>query len=360
MASTGIQLTQYAAARTVAALFSPFDPEQNLATARLIGSIYARLGAKRRARAVANVRRALPHLPSETQWELVDASIGHMFGIFMVDAFSMPRVVGRENWHERVRLGNVGRAMAHLTSEKPCLFVTGHIGNWEILGYVLALVGFRMSALARPLDNRFLNDWLLGVRQRTGLRIVTKWGATDEVQKIIESGGKVGFIADQNAGNDGLFVPFFSRLASTYKSIPLLALRYEIPIVCGYARRVDGQFRYELRVTDVIEPSDWKDADDPVLYIGARYNRAIETMIRESPEQYVWVHRRWNSRPKHEREGTPMPARLIRKLEALPWMTPELLSELALPIDAPVEPANLLRTADGRPVPAALDPRYRA
>jgi hypothetical protein len=55
-----------------------------------------------------------------------------------------------------------------------------------------------------------------------------------------------------------------------------------------------------------------------------------------------------------------MPARLIRKLEALPWMTPELLSELALPIDAPVEPANLLRTADGRPVPAALDPRYRA
>ncbi len=354
--SIGIELTQYAAARTVAALFSPFNPEQNLAVARLFGSIYARAGAKRRARAVGNVRRAFPDLAPETQWQMVDESIGHMFGIFMVDAFSMPRVIGRENWHERVQIGNVGRAMEHLTSEKPCLFVTGHIGNWEILGYVLALVGFKMSALARPLDNRFLNDWLLGVRQRTGLRVVTKWGATDEVQKIIESGGKVGFIADQNAGSDGLFVPFFSRLASTYKSIPLLALRYEIPIVCGYARRVDGQFRYELRLTDVIEPGDWKDADDPVMYIGARYNRAIERMIRESPEQYLWVHRRWNSRPKHEREGTEMPTRLVRKLEALPWMTPELLVELAKPIDAPADPAAL-RWNDGT---IALDSRYRA
>jgi KDO2-lipid IV(A) lauroyltransferase len=245
--------------------------------------------------------------------------------------------------------------MKHITSDKPCLFVTGHIGNWEILGYALALIGFQMTALARPLDNRYLNDWLLGVRQRTGLKVITKWGATDEIQKVIESGGKVGFIADQNAGPDGLFVPFFSRLASTYKSIPLLALRYEIPIVCGYARRVDGAFRYEVRVTDVIEPADWKDVDDQLLYVGARFNRAIEWMVRESPDQYLWVHRRWNSRPKHEREGEPMPARLEKKLAALPWMTPALLAELAKPLDAPVNPDAL----DLPGSPQAIDPRYR-
>ncbi len=254
--------------------------------------------------------------------------------------------------------------MEHLTSDRPCLFVTGHVGNWEILGYVLALVGFEMTALARPLDNRFLNDWLLGVRQRTGLKVITKWGATDEIQKVIESGGKVGFIADQNAGDDGLFVPFFSRLASTYKSIPLLALRYEIPIVCGYARRVDGAFRYELRVTDVIEPTDWAAQDDPMLYVGARFNRAIEWMIRESPEQYLWVHRRWNSRPKHEREGAPMPPRLERKLAALPWMTPALLADLARPILEPTDPAALAQPGAPLPLEAAyrealLDPRTR-
>jgi KDO2-lipid IV(A) lauroyltransferase len=350
-----IELTQYAAARTVAALFSPFDPEQNMETARLVGRVYARVSKKRRERARTGVARAFPTMPIELQRQIVDTSIGHMFGLFMVDAFAMPRVVGRENWHERVRLGGVGRAMEHLTSDRPCLFVTGHVGNWEILGYVLALVGFEMTALARPLDNRFLNDWLLGVRQRTGLKVITKWGATDEIQKVIESGGKVGFIADQNAGNDGLFVPFFSRLASTYKSIPLLALRYEIPIVCGYARRVDGAFRYELRVTDVIEPADWASQDDPMLYVGARFNRAIEWMIRESPDQYLWVHRRWNSRPKHERDGTPMPARLEKKFAALPWMTPELLADLARPIGDPTDPAALVQP--GAPLP--IDPIYR-
>ena len=353
--SLGIELTQYAAARTVAALFSSFDPDQNLETARLVGSVYARVGSKRRERARSGVARALPTLDIDTQRAIVDASIGHMLGLFMVDAFSMPRTVGHENWHERVRMGNVGRAMKHIMGDKPCLFVTGHIGNWEILGYALALIGFQMTALARPLDNRFLNDWLLGVRQKTGLKVITKWGATDEIQKVIESGGKVGFIADQNAGNDGLFVPFFSRLASTYKSIPLLALRYDIPVVCGYARRIDNCFRYEVRVTDVIEPADWAGMDDPMLYIGARFNRAIEWMVRESPEQYLWVHRRWNSRPKHEREGQPMPARLEKKLAALPWMTPALLAELAKPLDAPVDPAALVLPGN----PQAIDPRYR-
>jgi Kdo2-lipid IVA lauroyltransferase/acyltransferase len=353
--SVATQLAQYAAARTVAALLSPFDPDQNLQTARLVGRLYARGSARRRERARSGVARAFPTMPADLQREIVDTSIGHMFGLFMVDAFAMPRMIGHDNWHERVQLGNVGRAMKHLTSDRPALFVTGHVGNWEILGYVLALVGFEMTALARPLDNRYLNDWLLGVRQRTGLKVITKWGATDEIQKVIESGGKVGFIADQNAGEDGLFVPFFSRLASTYKSIPLLALRYELPIICGYARRIDHAFRYELRVTDVIEPGDWADAPDPVLYVGARFNRAIEWMIRESPDQYLWVHRRWNSRPKHEREGEPMPLRLARKLEALPWMTPELLADLAKPLDQPVNP-DAVRSIDA---PRAIDPRYR-
>ncbi|MCE2882389.1 MAG: lysophospholipid acyltransferase family protein [Planctomycetaceae bacterium] len=353
--SIAIELSQYAAARTVAALLSPFDAEQNLETARAFGRLYARCSAKRRERARTGVARAFPTLPLDTQRAIVDASIGHMFGLFMVDAFAMPQVVGRESWPDRVQIGGVERAMKHLVADKPCIFVTGHIGNWEILGYVLALMGFRMTALARPLDNRFLNDWLLGVRQKTGLRVITKFGATDEIQRVIESGGKIGFIADQNAGNDGLFVPFFSRLASTYKSIPLLAMRYELPIVCGYARRVGGAFRYEIRVTDVIEPADWSGADDAMLYIGARFNRAIEWMVRESPDQYLWVHRRWNSRPKHEREGEPMPDRLRRKLAALPWMTDALLEDLARPIDAPTDPAATCPPG----APIAIDPRYR-
>ena len=136
---------------------------------------------------------------------------------------------------------------------------------------------------------------------------------------------QLGFIADQNAGEQGLFVPFFGRLASSYKSIGLLAMRHDVPIITGHARRLGPRLEYELSCTDAIMPQDWADQPDPLFYITARYNRAIEQMIRRAPEQYLWVHRRWKSRPRNERLGKPLSARMIAKLEQLPWMTTDEL-----------------------------------
>ena len=96
-----------------------------------------------------------------------------------------------------------------------------------------------------------------------------------------------------------------------------------------HAKRLSSNFQYEVSITDYIEPSDWQDQPDPLYYISARYNRAIEQMIRNAPEQYLWLHRRWKSRPKFELEGKPMPKKLIRQLESLPWMTENELGRLA-------------------------------
>ncbi len=330
---------QYAAARTAAALLSAFPPEQNLETAKLVARLSTILSPQRLARAVNHVALAFPERDAAFHHETAMRSIEHMLGIFMVDALVMPRLITATNWTDRVSLApGFERALPYLTSEKPCLFVTGHVGNWEILGYVLALVGVPITAVARPLDNPLISDWLFGIRERSGLRVLTKWGATDELQRVLAAGGKVGFIADQNAGDDGLFVPSFGRLASTYKSIPLLAVHQSLPVICGYAKRLDGAFKYELRTTDVILPESWESQEDPVFYVGARFNRAIESMIRESPEQNLWVHRRWKSRPKFEREGKSMPTRLREKVAALPWMTPALLEELSKPLHAPATP----------------------
>jgi len=141
----------------------------------------------------------------------------------------------------------------------------------------------------------------------------------------------LGFIADQNAGDKGMFVPFFGRLASSYKSIGLLAIRQEVPVVCGYAHRIGPGFYYELGVADVIQPGDWQDRHDPLYYVTARYARAIETMVRKKPEQYLWMHRRWKSRPRHERQGKQMPAALRRTLEDLPWMDQAQMDRLRHP-----------------------------
>jgi KDO2-lipid IV(A) lauroyltransferase len=302
--------------------------DQNLATAAGVGALFHRFSHRHRKRAMHNIARSFPDWPTARVEETARRSMQHMFQLFMVDAVATPRRITETSWPRYLRLGNLQGVLERLVRGEPTIFITGHCGNWELLGYALAVIGFPLYALARPLDNPHINRWVLGIREARGMRIITKWGATPILQEVLRSGGRVAFIADQNAGDQGLFVPFFGRLASSYKSIGLLAMRYEVPIVCGFAPRLAGRFEYELTATDVIWPEDWADHDDPLFYITARFNRAMEMMICRAPDQYLWVHRRWKSRPRHERLGRPMPRRLIAKLESLPWLTPQEVDQL--------------------------------
>jgi len=315
------QFGQYAALRTFAAVFHAFSPEQNLRTASTVGRLFHRINPKRGRRVDDHLAMAFPDASIERRQALAEASIGNMFRLFMVESVIMPQVLNVRSWPRYVRFGTVSAAMDVLLSKRPAFFVTGHCGNWELLGFTLALLGFPVSAVARPLDNRHLNRWLLDMREARGLHVLTKWGATDEIQRIVEGGGRIGFIADQNAGDDGIFVPFFGRLASAYKSIALLAMRYRVPIVVGVALREGDGFHYRLETIDLFGPEQWESQEDPLFYITARYTRGIETSVRMAPEQYLWIHRRWKSRPRFEREGRPMPESLQHKLRSLPWMT---------------------------------------
>jgi len=272
---------------------------------------------------------SFPHWSSDEVAKLAKQSMEHMFQLFVAEAVQMTTLITPTTCHKYVQYRGIDRVIDRLSHKEPIIFITGHCGNWEILGYALSVLGYPIAALARPLDNPLINDWVLNIRQRYGLQIVTKWGGVPVLQELIENKTSVGFIADQNAGGRGMFVPFFGRLASTYKSIGLLAMRYEIPIAAVHGKRIGGKFQYEISVTDFIEPSDWCDQKDPLYYITARFNRAIEQMIRSAPEQYLWLHRRWKSRPPHEQAGKPMPRKLIRQLESLPWMTDEELSALS-------------------------------
>ncbi len=125
-----------------------------------------------------------------------------------------------------------------------------------------------------------------------------------EIADLLSTGGVVAFVADQNAGPKGVFVDFFGRKASTYKSIALLAMQFEVPIIVGFARRIEPHFQFLIDTQDIIYPDDWKNENDPLIYITQRYTKAIENFVRDAPEQYWWMHRRWKTRPKGE---TPMP-----------------------------------------------------
>jgi len=336
--------------------------EMARSAARAFGS--APFNRKRLRRAQENLAVAFPEWSAEQRREYALKSYEHLFTLF-VETIAMPRLLSEDGWAEHVRLGSMQDSVRELLSrvapgsgqQRPCVLITGHSGNWELIGYTMALLGFPMHALFRPPDMKPVDRWLRRTRQSRGLVLVDKFGAAQSLPKLMDQGYPVGFVADQNGGHRGVFVPYFDRLASAYKSIGLLALKYEAPIICGQARRLVWErdsmvsssvtgagggaeshvgfqtwrgepFRYQIDVVDVIHPGDWADQPDPLFYVTARYRRAIETMVRRAPEQYLWMHRCWKSRPRHEHLGRPIPSGMMDKIERLPWMTPEKLKRI--------------------------------
>ena len=136
-----------------------------------------------------------------------------------------------------------------------------------------------------------------------GQKIIDKKGAAKLMGKAASTGATLCFIADQDAGKKGIFVDFFGRKASTYKSIGLIAITNNIPIVVGYSRRIGNRFYFELGVNRIIFPEEWADKEDPLKWITAEYTKAIENFVREDPSQYWWLHRRWKHRPKTESQS---------------------------------------------------------
>jgi KDO2-lipid IV(A) lauroyltransferase len=326
---------QYLALRFFGGLLPCADSAANLDTAGSLGSLYFRLSRRHRKRAIDNIAASLPELTPREAEDLAEASVRSLMAMVLVDSLVMPRRITPSGWSDWVELGEMSGAVELLLSEEPAILVTAHQGNFELLGFTLSMLGIPISALARPLDNPMLDRWLTDQRCRHGLEIIPKRGASPAVVDAIERRRKIAFIADQDAGPDGVFVPFFGRLASAYKSIALMAVRYRLPLVAGFARRTAEDFRYEIRCVDRLDPHQWDAQDDPIYFVTAWYTRAIEQMVRIAPEQYWWLHRRWKSRPVFERRGEAMPPRLVAKLESLPWMTPSLLARIRGPAADP-------------------------
>lgn len=295
-----VEWLTYIGLRYATMIFQMFPINLNLRTARLMGWIWHQAMPRHRDRAREHLRLAFRHEMSARRIDQVAlASMQHMAMMAMEVLFT-PRLINEWTWPRYVSLRNIERAIEVLLRRKGAILVTGHYGSWELVGYTLAALGFPLVAVMRPLDNPYLNRYLTEARARRGLRLLYKKGAMQSADDVLASGGLLAFIADQNAGRKGLFVDFFGRKASTYKSIALLAIEHEVPILVGYARRLSHRFEYEVACNRVIEPAEWAGRDDPVEWITQAYTSAIEDFVREVPEQYLWIHRRWKSRPRNE------------------------------------------------------------
>jgi KDO2-lipid IV(A) lauroyltransferase len=338
------QTPVYLTLRLTAAAAMLFSPYATIHAAASLGRglATARWNRKRLDRARSNLRVAFPHWTDDEIHACAVASYEHLMMLGAEIAYA-PRLLTQDGWPRRVLLGVIGPRVDALLSGRPVILITGHCGNWEVLGFTVALLGFPLHALYRPLDLTPLDRWVRTTRQRRGLSLVDKFGAVYRLPDLMRAGAPIGFVADQNGGDRGVFTPFFGRLASTYKSIGLLALQFNADVLCGVARRLtlaeartlrrcdtgwDRGFQYAFEITDHFGPADWSTHSDPLFYLTARYRMAVELMVRNAPEQYLWMHRIWRSRPRHERLGRPFPDQLLDKIRQLPWADEALIARV--------------------------------
>ncbi len=296
---------EYLVFRALVCFVQSLSARRTDALARGLGFVIHRCLPRKVSRhqvAYENLRTAFGDRYSDAE---LDVMIGrmwvHLFRM-VAEIAQMPRKLHRENLRDVISYRNREGVVRAMSSGRPVILLSGHYGNWEVAVSVFGLFGFPMGAVARELDNPYLDAWFRLFRECTGHLMVDKNGGYATMLSMLESRGHLAMLGDQDAGSRGLFVDFFGKPASTFKSIALLAMQYRAVICVGYARRLPDDFdnrnwvRYELGCEAVIDPESI-DADDVLREITQQYTSALERAVRRSPEQYFWVHRRWKNQP---------------------------------------------------------------
>jgi len=288
----------YVAVRGVIATMQAFPMNWNLQTARLLARCWIVLMPRHLDRAMRHLSASYARTMTPDEIRRLAVRSLESTVMFAVEVMCMPRLINRSTWSQYIEVVNFKELLGLMVEGRGLIMVTGHYGSFELIGHLLACFGFRMGAVMRPLDNFYLNRYLVTARRTHGMELMDKKGATAKAETFLKDGGLLCFIGDQDAGRKGAFVEFFGQPASTYKSIGLLAMHTNRPIVVGYARRRGDTAKYEVGVQRIIHPQEWASRDDPLLWITQAYTAAIEEVVRAAPEQYLWIHRRWKSQPR--------------------------------------------------------------
>ncbi len=172
------------------------------------------------------------------------------------------------------------------------IIVTGHLGNWEVAGAFLAAAGLDMAAVVKRQRNAAFDRRLLRTRRRLGIEPIYMQDARSRIPVALREGKTVALVADQDAGDRGIFVPFLGRPASTFRGPARLSLTQNVPLFFGAAIRDGDSYRAILELVE--RPADGPDAEEEYT---RRWVARLDAHVRRTPDQYFWFHRRWKTRP---------------------------------------------------------------
>lgn len=266
-----------------------------------VGALARRLRPHLSRHAETNLRLALPELDEGGRQRILRGVFDNL-GRLLGEISQFPRL-NRENISLVVVYEGLENFLAAQAQGRGVILLTGHIGAWELSVYAHSIYGYPMSFLKRNLDNPLVERLAESYRSRFGNRSIDKKGSLREVLKTLKSGGVIGILADLNATREeGVFVDFFGVPACTTAGVATLAQRTGAAILPGYIVWDAAAGIHRLHFEKPVEAINTGNQKEDVITNTARCTKVLEEIIRRHPDQWMWIHRRWRTRPEGEKD----------------------------------------------------------
>lgn len=270
-----------------------------------VGALAHRLAGKTRARSLEHLALAFPEKPSGERERIARDMFVHL-GRSTMELAAI-------RWYDRrldqyVELSPPGLLREVMARGRGMVFVTGHVGSWELLARRIARAGVPNAVIAKSSWHPRLNE--LAERFRAQGGVTTLWREDPDTGRAIirtfRAGKALGLLIDQDTRVQGVFVPFFGRLAFTPRAAADFAVRFGAPVVVGTIHRKGPRARdgHRLELVEIPFSSDPPDREAEVLRLTAACTAALEQAIRRQPAEWVWMHERWKTRPPGEENAT--------------------------------------------------------
>jgi KDO2-lipid IV(A) lauroyltransferase len=248
-----------------------------------------------------NLEIAFPGMPEPERRRLLRgcyASLGRLLGEFSQLPRATPESLRRIIEYDEVGLAHLREAERN---KRGVIFLTGHLGVWELHSFGWSALEYPLSFLVRPLDNPRVEEMIEAIRTRFGNRAIDKQSAARQSLRVLREGGTLGILSDLNTQTrEGVFVPFFGKLACTTAGIATLALKTDAVVIPTCAVWNPKRKRYFFHGDPPVELVRTGDHDKDIEVNTANFAAAVERMVRLYPDQWLWIHKRWKTRPVGE------------------------------------------------------------
>jgi KDO2-lipid IV(A) lauroyltransferase len=292
-------LTEYIFARFLIKAFAMMPRGLAHSGAKILAWSGFHLARRQRRAGLHNLRMAFPELSEREREQILRGSFQNL-GRLLVEFTHFPEL-NRDNIAQYVVHDGLENYLEGLRRGHGVIFMTAHFGAWEMSSFAHALYGFPLKFVVRPIDNPRVEQLISSYRTLSGNVPIQRRRAARDILKALRQNEAVGILFDQNTTrSEGVFAEFFGIPAATTPAIALFALRAGAAVIPGFLIWDENLKKHRLRLDPPVELINTGDLSYDLLQNTKRFNKILESYVRKYPDQWLWIHRRWKTRPEGE------------------------------------------------------------